>query len=690
MSRRNRPGAWAFLAVLLLAVGCGGGAGGEGERPAAPKRALVAELAAALDPNVPGLAPFFQAWEAGEAERAEERLLAYFRDRPVPAFVRPEPLPVEQPVLVSALEAWRGKFSFQGATARAATPDGPIDWSHRGPNDDNEWTWFLHRHYYLREMLALYRAQGHPEFVERIRAYLLDWFWKFPPPDHRSFSPAWRALEAARRIADAWLPLYDGLRDHPAFGDEATLAVLAGAARHADYLRRHHHFGGNHLVTEMMALATIAAAWPEFRRAGEWMDYAVDRALAEMDRQVYPDGAHKELANHYQWVAGSSFQRLFGLVVGAGRTAAAERMRAGMERIWDYYARVTRPDGTGPLNNDSDLEPNAEQLLPLARTYGREDWLHVATAGRAGEAPEDGPSAFFPWAGHAVLRDGWDRRADWLFFDRGPFGTDHHQEDRLHVSVALGGRNLLVDSGRYVYRDDAWSRFFRSPLAHNVPTFGRHRRVVPDPTTPRPAETGLRRSGPLVHSAGWMPLAEGTAWSGRHARAVVLGPGFAWIVDRVETARADRATFRWRFAPGLVPEGGGASANPSWEIREGGRTVARWSLDTAAAVVAGRVAGRGPPAIQGWYSPEFNERLPNEVLEIEAPVGGVTTFSWLLATAEVSEELSHDTAGEGAVLEWTENGKTRTWRLGFSGGRTDFGASVEAIRNQSPARLASP
>ncbi len=664
MTRRRAAG----CAVIVLSVfglwGCAGEPS-ELERPSDAEDVLLEELALALNPEVPGLQPFFGFMELGDFEKAQDSLLRYFRDRPVPEEALPEPLPVELPILVSALDAWRGTFSFQGVRGRAAEPDGPIDWTARGPKDDAEWAWFLHRHYFLREMLVLYEEQGHEEFVRRIRDYLLDWFWRYPAPNKRSFSPSWRALEAARRITEAWLPLYDRLRSDPAFGDEAVLAILAGAARHADYLKEHHHFGGNHLVTEMMALATIAAVWPEFRNAPEWMDYAVAKGVAEMDAQVYPDGAHKELANHYQWIAGRSFQKLYEVVAVADRDEARRILRPRMESMWDYYAKVTRPDGTGPLNNDSDLEPNAEQIQPLAEYFDRPDWIWIATGGSRGEMPAGSPSQWFPWARHAVLRSDWSPTADWIFFDGGAFGTDHYQEDRLHLSAALGGRNILVDSGRYVYRDDAWSRFFRGPLAHNVPTFDRYRRVLPDGEANHPAEPGLREVDGLVLASGTIPLADGSAWSGSHSRAVVLGDGFVWIVDRVETARPDRVTFRWRFAPDLAVGEGSGSVGRTWPIRDGesGSRFASWSLRAEVPLAFETIRGRGLPKIQGWYSPEFNRREANTVLEVTAPVAGTDYFSWLLVDGEFAEGLMHRTEAGAVFLEDTRGGSNRTWRL---------------------------
>lgn len=410
------------------------------------------------------------------------------------------------------------------------------------------------------------------------------------------------------------------------------MAVIAGAARHANYLRNHHHFGGNHLITEMMALASIAVVWPEFSDSEEWLSYAVERSLEEMDRQVYPDGAHKELANHYQWIAGSSFQRLYSLLIAAGATEAAEQMRPRMEKIWDYYAWVTRPNGTGPLNNDSDLEPNADQLVGLAEFYDREDWLYIASKGEEGERPSGTPSRVFPWAGHVVLRTDWGSEGDWVFFDCGPFGTDHQQRDQLHLSASLDGRNFLVDSGRYVYRDDPWAEYFRGPRAHNVPTFDRFDRIVPDPEAREPQKDLLDQSGELRIATGSIPLRDSVTgiWSGEHSRTVALGEGFVWIVDQVDLSRPDEITFRWHFDPELVLE----SVGSEWEIKADELGVGRWTTASSVHFEVEEIAGRERGEIQGWYSPEYNERVPNSVLEYRSAPTSIARVAWLLVSEE--------------------------------------------------------
>jgi hypothetical protein len=314
------------------------------------------------------------------------------------------------------------------------------------------------------------------------------------------------------------------------------------------------------------------------------------------------------------------------------------------------------------LNNDSDLEQNAAQLLPLADFYDRPDWRYIATGGLEGVRPEGSPSRVFPWAGHVVLRTEWGPTGDWAFFDCGPYGTDHQQRDRLHVSASLGGKNLLVDSGRYIYRDDAWSQYFRGPKAHNVPTFDRYQRVSPDPESFEPQESLADFSGDLRMASSWIPLRRGDSgpWSGSHARKVAIGPGFLWIVDRIDLADPDVATFRWHFHPDLELE----KSTAGWVAVGNSGPAAQWTAASTVPLQAREIRGQEKGEIEGWYSTEYNKRVPNSVLIYRSSPASSGVFAWLLISvdAEIDQALLSVT-NAGSHLELIRGGAHEEYSL---------------------------
>jgi hypothetical protein len=369
-------------------------------------------------------------------------------------------------MIASADDALQGVFTLQDVRAtQARRPDGGIDWSDQGPRDDKEWAWFLNRHQFMRDLASAARTTRKPQYREALSAYLVDWVRANPYPDRLTFSAQWRALEVARRVLDVWTPLF--YQSAAQLSPEARVMMLCSLVDHADALRNHASFwGGNHLLTEKTGLAMIAACWPEFRGADDWLAYALDVSQREIMAQTFPDGAYEELTNHYQRVVLVNVEQLLRVVRFAGLDVRSLDERA--EQMWDYFVGVMRPNGTGPLNSASDLEGNRAFLNGNWLEYGRPDWLYMASNGRAGTPPAEPPSRYFPYAGHAVMRSGWDGNAQWAFFDIGPHGTAHQHNDRLHLSVTLGLVDVLVDAGRYNYVPGPWSDYYEGAAAHNT------------------------------------------------------------------------------------------------------------------------------------------------------------------------------------------------------------------------------
>lgn len=570
----------------------------------------------------------------------------------LPAYLEPIPEPTSY-VRRRADAAREGQFTFQGVTGDASRPGGGIDWRHRGPRGDREWAWLLNRHQDFVNLLAVYRETGDSRYRDAIVDQVSDWMDANPVPGSLSFSPAWRALEAARRVINSWVPVLaatDGSTEIPPRTRERMVASLVD---HADYLMEHHHFGGNHLVTEMSALLLLAVVLPEHSRSPTWAAYALELLNEELEKQMLPDGVHRELSNHYQKIAGAGFQRArdFSRFLPGRPAPALPGQR--LEQVWDYFARVTRPNGTGPLNNDADIELNGILIKPLATVYDRPDWIWIATQGTRGEAPVGSAGSWYPYAGHLIFRNHWGRDALWGFLDLGPHGTDHQQNDRLHLSVSIGSEDFLVDAGRYVYRDDAWSEWFRSARAHNLIRIDDADPIPPgrtmQPATPSPAvvlDDWILGAG----SNRFPPPAIGRG-ERMHSRAVVFHPAGGWVVvDSVLGFGWMELQQRWRYHPKVSLE----------PIPSGLRAVRkRHTLDQiqiAGPAWDGSIAeGRAPPQIEGWYSPQYNQKFPNPVWVGRTRTAGPTTTVWWFRPRYLED--SRPPVVDGNRLTWNPGGK---------------------------------
>ncbi|MCC5806311.1 MAG: alginate lyase family protein [Opitutales bacterium] len=615
----------------------------------------------ALDLSHPELETAAKAYASGDRDRAAHALLRHFADRPPPqgvsAALEPPPGYRER-----ARDVLDDRFTLQDLRGRQPRlEDGGLDWEARGPRDDKEWAWFLNRHGFIPDLLAAHKETGDPRYSAKASALIVDWTNANPYPARFSFSPAWRPLEAARRVTQAWIPAFEYLRHDPQAHGPALLAMLASVPDHADKLDRFASFwGGNHLITEKIALATLAAAWPEFLEADAWFDRALATLNREINNQTYPDGSYKELTNHYQRVVLAAVQPLMP-VLRALDAGAADALARRIEEMWHYFIMIAAPDGTGPMNNAADLEFNHARAAGMPAFFGRPDWEYVLSHGARGERPAGPPSRFFPWAGHAVLRGGWGPDDPWLFFDAGPHGSAHQHHDHLNLAFFARGRHLVADSGRYIYQPGPWKDYFEGPRAHNVLLLN-GRGTVPPPrvvSRPLPVRTDFSDTHAFAAAAARFPAdpARGRG-APRHTRAVLLlGTDHALVLDEIIAFGPRTLEAVWNFHPSVSPE-------------EASRVVRLLPVPADSGLrhtaVEDLLGSENP--VGGWFSPSYNLREPALQRTHTFRTAGPVLLPWLLAHPDAPDpEITVTPRGNRTydIRAVLPDSSTRTYSLRF-------------------------
>jgi hypothetical protein len=430
-----------------------------------------------------------------------------------------------------------------GATMNwRANPDG-----HQG------WTNAVHRHYFIAHLLDAWHATHDPRYAAKMDELLASWIAEHPVPlDGYGGGPAWSTLSTGCRFKRTWLNVFFSLAGEPAFRDETFLAMLKSMFEHAEFLLAHSTLHAtNWLVIESQALALIGMMLPEFRRASLWREAGWQRLTDEIQRQVYPDGAHRELSPGYHISSCTAFAQPFELARRNELPVPAayeERLR----RSFEFIARLRRPDGTLPSHNDSgSVGLKAEPFL----RYG---------ARLFGETPPAPHSQAFAHSGLFVMRAGSDADARWLFFDGGPFGAGHQHEDKLGIDVYAYGTHFLADPGITNYRPDAWFRHYRSTGAHNtvmVDGGAQQRGTVESREQKRRDVSGENfwASGRGVDVArseyrcGYVGVAEQIV----HRRTVVfVKPDYWLVLDEIEGRQPHRVETLWHFLPLRVERDG--------------------------------------------------------------------------------------------------------------------------------------
>jgi len=174
---------------------------------------------------------------------------------------------------------------------------------------DHEWTWQLNRHSAWVALAEAYQATGDERFAGEFDAQFTDWVRECPVPagtaNQRPYSK-WRTIEAGIRMSWTWPSIFTIFRKSPSVRDETVLSMVKSMVEHGRYLRRH-PTTGNWLTMEMNGLYHAGALLPYVEESENWREFASSRLLAELDTQVYPDGAQIELTPGYHNVALRSF-----------------------------------------------------------------------------------------------------------------------------------------------------------------------------------------------------------------------------------------------------------------------------------------------------------------------------------------------------------------------------------------------
>lgn len=620
----------------------------------------IERLFTALNLDHPGLEPVKEAVALKNWPDACAALLTYYRESDTASWLRAErPKPGDG--RVEAADAiLNGTFTLYDIPDQVPKrPDGGLDWSYNGPDGDREWGWGLNRHFWAGGLISAYQQTGNPIYVEGYDRYIRDWILANPYPGHKTNKPQWRGLETFMRVSGSLNRGFYALQDVPEFTPVTRILILSTIPDHAHYLQHFHAGRGNWISMEMKGLATAAACWPEFKRSGEWFEYAFARMIPEMEKQVYPDGPQKELTSHYHIVTVRSFDSFAGIAHRAGRDVPAE-FEAGIGQMYNYLAYTMRPSGYGLLNNDSNLDHTAPLVLRNADRFERPDWTYIATNGEKGTAPEGLPSKVFSWPGQLVMRSAWERDAHWAFFDAGPLGIGHWHYDKLHLSVSAFGRDILVDAGRYTYKGGQWRAYFVGSKSHNVVLVDgcEQRDAVREVSEPMAGNYALTPEFDYARGAFTGPYhgIEGTA---EHTRAVVYVRGRYWIVvDTVESDRPRDVTALWHFHPDCTAAAEGLSV-VSTDPEEGNARITPVSdLDWRVNLVK----GQEEPEIQGWWSREYNHKTPAACAVYTTRIDGRSVFAWVIvpgldtvSNIEATLELPEpDTAHVRCTMPGTE------------------------------------
>jgi Heparinase II/III-like protein/Heparinase II/III N-terminus len=485
--------------------------------------------------------------------------------------------------------------------------------------------WELSRCQHLPLLAAAFRLSGERRYLDEIGAQLVGWIEANPV----EIGVNWLCtMDVAIRAAN-WVAAL-ALCAEAAANEPWAEAAAESLLLHGRFIRANLETAAtrtNHYLSDVAGLIVVAALFARGEEGGAWGDWAIEELITEMEHQVREDGCGHEASIPYHRLVSELF--LCGTQAGDSLRPGAfpERYRQRLEKMLDFVAAYSRPDGLAPQIGDND----DGRFLPLGE-YGQTEFrshLHLfRQASRPHEAPT-GPVAF-PAGGYYTMRHG-DLYLLARCGDTGVYGVGGHaHNDQLSFELCCGAMALIEDPGSGTYYEDEGERMrFRSTGFHaTLRLDGAEQNELPP--WPRFPLGDRSRAEPIA----WEPGPTRSAFAGRHHGFEQL-PGAPVHERRLEldgecgeltvadTVLSDAAhRLEWTFPLGRCD---------SVEVRDG-QAVADFGpirLLIEAEGVALRV-------VEGAYSPAYGKTEPRPFLQAQSkshpPTHTVTFF--LRATGE--------------------------------------------------------
>ena len=493
--------------------------------------------------------------------------------------------------------------------------NGCYDWHTKGESGDYNWGLLFNRHEYFDKLIYAYNQTGNKKYIDKIDEIIKNWVIANPKPGFRSHEDLewnerpWRTLEVAIRLK-VWIRVFYtvGKMLSPA----TCVFLISGILEHCHHIMNFtawpEHEYPNIYATEMLALAFCGVYFPEFVQSEEWISFA-EKAFYEdiIEKQVYPDGVHKEMSSGYHIIAARDFEEIFSMFKCAGRDNS-EKHEQILVSMWDFTAKTLKPDGTLPQNGDTDVVDASVLIKNKAQQYGHPEWINYDK------------NVVFPWGGISIIRD----KDMWSFFDIGPHGTSGHgHRDKLHFSLYYK-RDILVDSGRYLYNFDKWLEYYRDGTkGHNTILINGASQCKGEEEQLMPVTSFGENWAEGEFTGGYFSDKENNnipIFNEIHKRRVEYTAGGFIITDTIETSGCE-VEMPWHFHPcALCSIGNAVYTND----KNTGNVLIIPPKDFSLEIVS----GLEEPCIQGWYSKKYGEKTASPTAVYKAVINQTKSFEW--------------------------------------------------------------
>ncbi|MEI4311044.1 alginate lyase family protein [Streptococcus suis] len=351
----------------------------------------------------------------------------------------------------------------------------PLDWT-ADCHGDEEWTFMLNRQEYLWKLVLAYLVEKDSRYMEQVKRFIFSWIEQVT--DWHPKRTSSRTLDTAIRCL-SWLNILPFLIDWGGLSEDEYKKLLASIQQQLLYLRRHYRAKDR---LSNWGIFQTGAMLLAYTYIGDQVDleelhhFAHQEIKEQIQTQILEDGTQFEQSFLYHVEVYKLLLELAFLL-----PAYRKKWTPVLKKMADYVLQMTGPDGKSVALGDSDVHCTSDILqmtaiffedstylvddskldlgvLFLVRENGLRVFEHLTAQ------PRSSGGQHFSESGHSVVKEG----DSYLCFKAGPMGSAHSHSDQNSLCFYNKGQPIIIDSGRFSYRECEERYLLKSAWAHST------------------------------------------------------------------------------------------------------------------------------------------------------------------------------------------------------------------------------
>lgn len=373
---------------------------------------------------------------------------------------------------------------------------------------------------FMQNLMQVYVDTGEKKYLEHWKALWLDFQKNYiknaPTPEDRVKAQKWRTepLGAASQLESSFEQLHFAV-----VKDYDTVLSLFDNDTFISFMRFWQELITDCKITSstpnqcFTGIATVFSAYPAVCDF-VWGDQNLDRAFNQLnfylEKNYLSDCHDAEMSFNYNYGFIYNVVKLHKSLKAAGYsflnselyTMAANRLRS--------IAATIMPQGMlpniGKTYSDTDQKANFEKYIGMLEGESLTEIIKSKIFENAQATPAFNSIAF-PYVGYYIMREGWEKDSDYVFFRSGRHNLGHSDYQCLQLMLSAMGERLLIAAGPDSYVDLDIGSYLTSSFASNTVSVDGYSQVFDRYTD---IEDMTKPINALFHDGSWIAYAEGS------------------------------------------------------------------------------------------------------------------------------------------------------------------------------------